>query len=149
MTSQNPFTHYLRTRLAKAKAGDRDPARTAAVIAAERFATFWDDVETLVIQVYRAKAARPVELRDWDDLRACFDESYAPVATALAAHWPGTRAAGKPVTADPYRAIASRPTAAAFVGDWLAMQLLPAAREALNRHLIDLGAEADTDATRP
>jgi hypothetical protein len=39
---------------------------------------------------------------------------------------------GRPAERNPFEEILGRPTASAFVGDWGAMQTLPAARQALN-----------------
>lgn len=134
MTTGNPFSRALFGWLPpRARGADR-----------AAFLEHWDALEALVIAVYRAGAARPPDEADYAAIAGWFAEAYPRFRTALAAHWPATRAAGEPVTSDPFAALLGRPSAAAFVGDWAAMQQLPAAREALNRWLLGAG-----DTTRP
>jgi len=90
-----------------------------------------------VIQVYKSGSARTRDRADWQALRAEFAALYAPVAAQLEPCWRGTRAAGVEVVDDPFHTLMAVERAAAFVDRWSAMQHLPAAREALNRCLLD------------
>lgn len=118
----NPFTQSLTRSLA-------DPALDA-------FVARWDALEALVVRVYRGGAAGPADEAEWAPLRPALLAAYPAWSAALAPHWPLTRAGGQPVTADPFARLMSFTRAADIVGDWAAMQTLPAAREALNRMLV-------------
>lgn len=118
----NPFTQSLARELA-------DPALDA-------FIADWDALEALVVRVYRGGAAGPPDVAEWPGLRARLAASYPAWSAGLAPHGAETRAGGKPVTADPFSQLMSIHRAADIVGDWAAMQTLPAAREALNRMLV-------------
>ena len=118
----NPFTQSLTRALA-------DPALDA-------FVTRWDALEALVVRVYRGGAASPADEAEWVTLRPALVSAYPVWSSALAPHWPQTRAGGQPVTADPFVRLMAFARAADIVGDWAAMQTLPAAREALNRMLV-------------
>ncbi len=156
MPIANPFSRFLRTRLADAVtsgssgigvAGDTDSREDSAAPVTgvaretaelEAFARYWDDVETLIIQVYRRPGARRADRRDWLLLREDFEAMYAAVADTLEPHWRGVLAGGAPLNADPFRSLLDAESARAFADDWNAMQRLPAAREALNRRLLAL-----------
>lgn len=118
----NPFTQSLTRALA-------DPALDA-------FVARWDALEALVVRVYRGGAAAPADEAEWAPLRPALAGAYPAWAESLAPHWPLTSAGGQPVTADPFVRLMSFTRAADIVGDWAAMQTLPAAREALNRMLV-------------
>jgi hypothetical protein len=139
MPIANPFSRFLRERLTAQRPADssaNDDLRPAI----DAFVRFWDEVETLVIQVYKSGRARRRDMSDWRDARATFPERYAPVEAALEPCWQGTKAAGKPVSGDPFRTLIAPESARELVDNWSAMQHLPAAREALNQLLLNLGA---------
>jgi len=119
----NPFTQSLARELA-------DPA-------VDDFIADWDALEALVVRVYRGGAAGPPDVAEWPGLRARLAASYPAWSPVFAPHWPQTRAGGQTVTADPFLRLMSFARAADIVGDWAAMQTLPAAREALNRMLVE------------
>ncbi len=118
----NPFTQSLTRALA-------DPAVDA-------FVSGWDALEALVMRVYRGGMAGLADEAEWVLLRPALAAAYPAWSVALAPHWPQTRAGGQPVAADPFARLMSFARAADIVGDWAAMQTLPAAREALNRMLV-------------
>lgn len=130
MKAFNPFTRSLTGRA-------RDTAFGAFV---ER----WDAVEALVIRVYRGERATETDEAEWRSLRAHVAGEYPRWRKALDPHWRAARAAGEPASEDPFLLQLSRERAELFVGDWRAMQFLPAAREAINRLLI-----ASTQARAP
>lgn len=133
MSATNPYTAHL---LAQLPPGRGDDAGLAAFVAD------WDRLETFVIRVFRAGAAGAEDAAEWASLRASLAAPLDAFTADLAAHWPLTRVAGQPCAADPFRALLETPAAGSFVGDWAAMQTLPAAREALNRWLVARGAGA-------
>lgn len=132
MATGNPFSRALLRRLPT----DASSAERAAFVAR------WDALEALVIAVYRECEATDDDEAAYTALRGWFAAAYPRVASALAPQWSGTRAGGRAVAEDPFTALFDRPSAAAFVGDWDAMQRLPAAREAVNRWLLDAGSHA-------
>ncbi len=125
----NPFTRYL-------SQWSTDDSFTA-------FVADWDRLERLVIGVYRAKlavaAAEPEFTQVWPRLR----RRYAQWADPLRPHWQATRAAGAPTQTDPFGLLLAIAAPEAIPGDWRAMQHLPAAREAINRYLLEHSAQSD------
>jgi hypothetical protein len=127
--TDNPVSRFLRSRL-----GRRHPD-------AEAFTRAWDRLETLVIDVYRAGAADAADEAEFDAVAAWLREHYPDVAEVLAGHWAGVKAGGVPLDADPFMAVLDAARAADYVGSRRTMQLLPAAREALNGWLAVLGGD--------
>ena len=120
---RNPFTQSLAARL-----------NTPAF---QDFIAHWDALEQLVIRVFRGKAATPADEAEHAPLRAWLHESYAEWGEALEPHWRQSKVAGKLATEDPFAVLMAIEPAAAFVSQWSALQALPAAREALNRLIIE------------
>lgn len=118
----NPFTRSLALEL-------RD-------LDADRLIAAWDALEALMVSVYRAGAVTAADEAAWRAAAAAARAELPAWAAALAPHWAETRAGGQPVTADPFARLAAIGQAADIVGNWAAMQNLPAAREALNRMLV-------------
>lgn len=119
----NPFTKYLSQWSADGDFAD--------------FVADWDRLERLVIGVYRAKmdvATAEAEYRFvWPRLR----KRYNDWSAALRPFWQATRAAGAPTQTDPFLLLLNIAAPEAIPGDWRAMQHLPAAREAINRYLME------------
>lgn len=103
----------------------------------EAFRERWDELERVVVGVYRRKMtheeAAPAFERVWPWLR----EAYPRWQPALEPYWRQTRAAGAPTDRDPFLIFLEKQRPADINGDWNAMQHLPAAREAINRYLLD------------
>jgi hypothetical protein len=114
----NPFTRFLLRRTA-----DRELAELVAA---------WDVLERLVIRVYKAKTADAADAAEHQQVRSWMLAHYPRWQAALQPHWTGKRAGGEPVTEDPFAWLLHVETAAGFVDHWPALQMLPAAREALN-----------------
>lgn len=127
----NPFTRHL-------SQGYPDPQFMT-------FVAYWDRLERVVINVYREKmtpiAAEPEFNLVWPWLR----EHYLPWVEALRPYWQATRAAGEPTQTDPFKLLLEFNKPEAIPGDWRAMQHLPAAREAINRYILD----SENKASRP
>lgn len=135
MTAVNPVSRALLGRLSPGAA----QAERAAFVAR------WDRVEALVVAVYRADEAAAEDEAVYVDLRGWFADAYPRCAPDLEAHWRAVRAGdgdGHPAD-DPFVALLARPSAASFAGDWDAMRLLPAAREAVNRWLLSEVGDGD------
>ena len=101
------------------------------------FIAYWDRLEKLVVLVYRQKltplAAEPEFEQVWPWLRRVYGEW----AEGLRPYWQQTKAAGEITQVDPFLLLLDLETPSAILGDWRAMQHLPAAREALNLFLRD------------
>jgi hypothetical protein len=101
------------------------------------FVEAWDRLESLVIDIYKRGCAEKEDTRAYPGLKREAKQAYKKWKAMLEPHWRGLAAAGRPVEADPFLAILGRSRAQAFVGDWAAMQTLPAARQAINHLLIE------------
>lgn len=115
----NPFTHFL--------------ARYVLRRPLHQFINHWDALEALVIQVYKTGAVTATDEATYQQVRAWMQRHYAAWEEALRPHWQVAQAGGEPVSQDPFRLLIRPEKATAFVGNWAALQTLPAAREALNR----------------
>ncbi len=117
----NPFTRFLTQWSADGRF--------------QQFVAYWDALELLMVQVYRQKMsvaeAQAEYTRVWPWLR----QHYGEWAEALRPFWQQTKAAGAPTIADPFQLLLDIPHPQAILGDWRAMQHLPAAREALNQYI--------------
>lgn len=117
----NPFTRHLLERSGRPELGP--------------FVEAWDAMESMVIRVYRGGAAGPEDETEYYALRQGLRRHLEVWGAALEGLWPAATVAGQPAERNPFEEILGRPAASAFVGDWGAMQTLPAARQALNSFL--------------
>ena len=117
----NPFTFFLRQ-------WNRNPDL-------DEFVAYWDGLEQVMVGVYRKKMtlaeAEPEFRRVWSWLQ----REYDAWREALRPYWQQTKAGGAPTQADPFQMFLDMQSPQEIVGNWRAMQHLPAAREALN-HLV-------------
>jgi hypothetical protein len=60
----------------------------------------------------------------------------------LRPYWQKTKAAGEHTQTDPFQLVLDLEAPDAILGDWRAMQHLPAAREALNLFVRDQGSKS-------
>ncbi len=127
----NPFTKAIAARLQSRKLS--------------AFIADWDALEALAIRVFRGKAALPADAAEHEAVRARLLSSYTDMQTLLDPHWRTATINREPVTADPFAYLLTLEQADAFLGNWAAMQNLPAAREALN-HLALAAASGQTGA---
>jgi hypothetical protein len=119
----NPYTHSL--------------AQGTAAADLRAFIELWDRLEALVIAVYRGKSADPAELAEYDTILPPLRRHYSANAARLRPHWRQATVEGRPLEDDPFESLLEADTAARFIDNWAAMQQLPAAREAINRLLLD------------
>ncbi len=119
----NPFSKFLRS--------------FANNVEFDAFVAKWDVLEEVVVHVYRDKLsvaeAQQYYDRTWPYLR----ESYPKWRADLREYWPKTTAAGEMTQVDPFLLLLELPDPEAILNNWTAMQHLPAAREAINRLLIE------------
>jgi hypothetical protein len=123
MSGGNPYSAALVDRLAP------------GLVAVRAFVAHWDALESLVVDVYRAGRAGRAEEHAWRALSGWLTRHYPEHAAGLAVHW---RPALGASAGDPFLALLALPGAERFVDNRSALELLPAAREALNRWLLAL-----------
>jgi hypothetical protein len=119
----NPFTRHL------LGGGKQENEALAAFI--ER----WDALEALVIRVFRNKGAETADQTEYQQLRLWLLENYSVWQEQWQPFWQETMAGGLPAKEDPFQRLLKAEEAADFVGDWEALQYLPAARETINRYI--------------
>ncbi|QYK50271.1 MAG: hypothetical protein KF701_07700 [Anaerolineales bacterium] len=118
----NPVTHGLLKQL-------NDPQLTA-------FATDWDAVTELVIEIYQQKSLTVEQQARFFEAQERLQATYPALAAELEPFWRTARIKGELVVGDPFLAVLGKPSAKEFVENWDAMRTLPAAREALNMLLM-------------
>ena len=106
------------------------------------FVEHWDRLERLVIAIYRGKTALDAAEREFQLVWPWLRSKYSAWEDILQPYWQATRAAGDQTHTDPFILLLSIDGPNAIPGDWRIMQHLPAAREAINRYLVDKGESA-------
>jgi hypothetical protein len=121
----NPFTKALLTQI-------NNPSLV-------EFIENWDLLEALVIRVFKNKSITRADEAEHQRLRDWLRKNYLLWQPALLSYWPKALVAGELAQEDPFAFLLAVQEASDFVNNWAAMQTLPAAREALNRYLVDTG----------
>jgi hypothetical protein len=98
-----------------------------------QFIAHWDALESLIIHTYKTKQVTAADEAEYGQIRQWFGRNYAHFQSALTPLWQATQIGGAPAQQDPFQRLTSAKKLTAFRDDWAAMQALPAAREALNR----------------
>lgn len=98
----------------------------------ERLIEHCDALEALVIRVYKGGEAKAADEAEYHALRSWLRANYPEWQDELQPLWRKAKVAGVAATKDPFLRLIEAESASEFVGDWEAMQNLPAAREALN-----------------
>lgn len=106
------------------------------------FVEAWDGLEALAIAVHKAGSASDDQRRHHAALRQRLLPAYKRRRELLQRYWRRQEVAGYRVEADPFHMLLELKAAIDFVGNWRALQLLPAAREALNSHLLAISEQA-------
>ncbi|BCX05736.1 MAG: hypothetical protein KatS3mg053_3674 [Candidatus Roseilinea sp.] len=119
----NPFTKSIAARLRSRRL--------------RRFIAHWDALEALVIRVYRNAAVTEADDAEFAELRRWLREHYPEWQPRLAPYWRSALRGGQPAQDDPFVFLFAPEHAEAFCGSWAHMQALPAAREALNRLILE------------
>ena len=104
----------------------------------DRFVFFWDRLEWLTIQVYKGQIDVHEAEVEFAQVWPWLQQNYGRWQDELEPCWRRTRAAGSPTQSDPFLLLLAINSPTEIVGDWRAMQHLPAAREALNQYLLQL-----------
>jgi hypothetical protein len=119
----NPFTRFL-SQWSKNRSLDE-------------LVAYWDRLERLVVLVHRQKMTLAEAESEFNQVWPWLRQRYGDWADALRPYWQQTKAAGESTQADPFQLLLDLESPAAILGNWRAMQHLPAAREALNLFLRD------------
>lgn len=106
------------------------------------FVEKWDELERIVIDVYRGKIAASEAEDKWQSVRTWLRKNYDTWEQKLLPFWRKTTAAGKPTSTDPFMLLLTIGNTTEIIGNWRAMQHLPAARETINRYILDQGKRA-------
>ncbi len=122
----NPFTKSIATAL-----------RSRSI---NTFVRHWDALEALVIRVYRARAASAVDAAEYLSLNKQLRPFHKDLAARLEPLWQTALMGGAPAGEDPFALVMASSDAGGFVDNWRAMQALAAAREALNRLILEAQA---------
>ena len=104
----------------------------------EEFVVYWDRLEALTIAVYKEKVTPTKATTEFGVVWPWLRQHYGRWQPQLLPLWQKTKVAGKPTQTDPFQLLLQLATPEEIQGNWTAMQHLPAAREALNRLLIQL-----------
>lgn len=102
------------------------------------FVYHWDNLEELVVNVYRTNYATAEDEAEYQHLRGWLDRHYQDWQAALRPYWQGTRISGEAVGEDPYKKLLAFECARDIAGSWSAIRTLPVAREALNELLLSI-----------
>ena len=101
----------------------------------------WNALEALIIRVYKGGEATPADEAEYQAIRLWMGANYPDWQAILRPFWREALVGGQPATEDPFLRLTKVDRADDFVGDWDAMQHLPAAREALNRLILHMSEE--------
>lgn len=122
----NPFTRFLK------QWSKSEPDLSA-------FIEQWDTLEALSIRVYKAAGATPADQETYKSIKAFMETTYPKFAAKLEPFWRESEVGGQLNHADPFEFLFQYGGADQFVDNWAALQHLPAAREALNGLLVQMG----------
>jgi hypothetical protein len=103
-----------------------------------KFVSNWDKLEALVIRVYKGKVASADDEREWVKVRTWLQKEMPGMKDVLFPFWQDATIGGEPAREDPFERLIATALARDFVGNWAAMQTLPAARQAINQWLVEL-----------
>ena len=106
------------------------------------FVSDWDELENLIVHVFRGKMAETSEEETYQRLRERLLAGYPRWQAGLQPYWQQSRIKGQDGISDPFLRLLSSANAADFVGNWEAMRHLPAAREALNNYLLTIAGSS-------
>ena len=101
------------------------------------FTQKWDLLEKMVIDLFREDLTPDSAVKEWGKTRKQLIRAYPALKKALAPHWPQARVGGKKTQTDPFETILAVSHPAQVPGNWPLMQTLPAAREAINRLILE------------
>ena len=101
------------------------------------FVQAWDALEELIIRLNRSGAVRQEDNLLYSRLQLELHQSYPALRDVLDPDWRRARKEGNELSGDPFRALLLASGPDEFVRNWDCMQMLPAARQALNEYILD------------
>jgi hypothetical protein len=122
----NPFTKSIARLLGQ---GAQRPALDALI-------AHCDVIETLVIQIFRTKQTSAEDARAFAAAATGARDAAMQLADRLDPLWRKSLIGGVPAAHNPFTYWAALSGTAACIGNWEAMQTLPAMREALNELIL-------------
>ena len=96
-----------------------------------------------MIEVYRQKTTPEAAQADYEEIWPWLRRQYPKWQSILTPYWRRSTVDNEPLEEDPFQILLALPAPEGILNNWLAMQLLPAAREAINLYLADI-AFSDT-----
>lgn len=106
---------------------------------------YWDRLEALVTTIHRNGSVGPADPAEYDSVWTWLRTAYPTWRKALEPYWKQSRIGGQPCREDPFARLLASNSASDYIGSWIDMQYLPAAREALNLYLM---SRTDRDVER-
>lgn len=100
------------------------------------FIANWEILEELVEEVYFKGEVEPTDRHLFGSLKLAIKRYYLQLADELKPFWMQVKIAGKLLRNDPFAELLDTPGLSAFLTNWDRMQMVPAAREALNLMLV-------------
>ena len=98
----------------------------------EAFIANWEILEELVEEVYYKGEVEPTDRHLFGSLKMAIKRYYSQLSDELRPFWMQVKIAGQLLRNDPFAELLDTPGLSAFLTNWDRMQMVPAAREALN-----------------
>lgn len=98
----------------------------------------WGRLERMLLAVYRSGAVLDEQRRAYRRLRSEIRVDYGRWEADLKVHWQSAQVAGVPLERDPFVYLTTPEDLTAGFVTWQVIQILPAAREALNSFLLEI-----------
>ncbi len=99
----------------------------------EAFVSYWDRLEFVMVQVHRRKTAVSDAEAEFAEVWGWLRQHYGEWEGELRPFWQQIKAASELTKTDPFQMLLDIQTPTNILGNWIAMQHLPASREALNQ----------------
>jgi len=101
----------------------------------------FDVLEVMIIQIYKTKNASRKDERLYRRVKHWMQKHYKTWQNDLEPYWRKTTINNLPVSEDPFLALVEPAKAGDFTDNWLLMQTIPPARQALNEWLLGMVQE--------
>lgn len=98
----------------------------------EMFVANWEMLEELVTEVYSKGQVEPTDRDLFGSLKLALKRYHRYLADELRPFWQQVKIAGRFLKNDPFAELLDTPGLSGFITNWDRMQMVPAAREALN-----------------
>lgn len=119
----NPVTRHLLDRIDDPELAD--------------FALAWDELEEVIVEIYRTAASTPSLRQAFDQRRSSCARLHPQFRAALVPHWQAAQREGRALSRDPFDRVFLLTGAAEVIDNLELLRDLPPAREALNGLLLE------------